>query len=442
MGRHVGRRVRVALFGILAVSLGAMGLAACGGAQATSSTSDTTLHSQRETSATSVPVRLAVTPAAQGDVPEAVSSNNAFSLDFFRAVRAQDENLVCSPYSLSLALTMTMAGARGQTKEEMKQTLRVSLPYYRLNAAMNALDRNLSGDTAFTCANSVWGQAGRAFKQPFVNLVARYYGAQLSLLDMDEDYVDACKTINAWVNERTDDRITDLMDPSDKPETKLLMMLVNAVHFKSDWLGRFWPGATEPEPFYLLDGRQAAVPMMHRLGEYRFIKAERMQAVELPYEGERFAMVILMPGEGRFEDFAGQADAGEVEHIVDGLGAGRLDLRVPSFEITSTPRITEALQTMGMTTAFTAAADLTGIADPVPGWPPWLISDVEQKAFIKVDEQGTEAAAATGVTTAAAGTTTTAGPPVKMTIDHPFVYLIRDTRSGAIVFIGQVIDPR
>jgi serpin B len=259
---------------------------------------------------------------------------------------------------------------------------------------------------------------------------------------MDGDYARACKIINAWVSDKTDGRITGLMSPDDKPKTPLLMMLVNAVHFKAKWLDPFWDSATQAEPFFLLDGSKTDVPMMYRQGEYWFVKTDELQVVELPYEDERFAMVILMPGQGGFEGFAGQADQKELDNILSGLEPGTLDLRVPSFEITSTPPVKDALQAMGMVTAFNAkAADFTGIADLLPGWPTWYISDVVQKAFIKVDEQGTEAAAATGVTGAAGAETTTTLPPVEMTIDHPFVYLIRDTQSGAILFIGQVVDP-
>jgi serpin B len=259
---------------------------------------------------------------------------------------------------------------------------------------------------------------------------------------MDGDYAGACKAINDWVSERTNGRISGLMDPGDKPADKLLMMLVDAVHFKADWLHPFSPETTQAQPFYLLDASKVNVPTMSRIGEYRFLKTKELQAVELPYKGERFAMVIVMPAEGGFEEFAGMMDPQKLEGVVSGLEPGRLHLWLPSFEITSAPKVTEALQAMGMTTAFTAAADLTGIADPEPGWPPWLISGVRQKAFIKIDERGTEAAAASGVTSMPAGTTTTAGPPLELRIDHPFTYLIRDTRSGATLFIGEVVDPR
>ena len=153
-------------------------------------------------------------------------------------------------------------------------------------------------------------------------------------------------------------------------------------------------------------------------------------------------MVILMPGQDSFEGFAAHLEQKKLDGILSGLGSGKLDLRVPSFEITSTPAVKDALQAMGMNIALDPlAADFTGIADLLPGWPTWCISDVKQKAFVAVDEYGTEAAAATGVTVAPGADSTTTLPPMEMTIDHPFIYLIRDLQTGTILFIGQVVDP-
>jgi serpin B len=390
----------------------------------------------------SLPARVAPMQASEADLAKVAASNNAFSLDLFKSVRTKDGNLVCSPYSASLALSMTMAGAKGKTQDEMRQVLHFALPDDRLHEAVNDLDKTLALGDSFTCANSIWGQTGRNFKQPFVDLVGHYYGASLRLLDMDGDYAGACQTINDWVSDKTNGRITDLMNPEDMPDTPLLMMLVNAVHFKARWLHPFWDRSTQAKPFFLLDGGKTEVPMMWCRGEYRFVKTDGLQVVELPYEGELFSMVILMPQEGGFEGFAGQPSADTLNGILSELEPGRLDLRVPSFEITSAPPVKDGLQALGMKTAFDgAAADFTGIADLLPGWPTWYISDVVQKAFIKVDEQGTEAAAATGVTVAAGAETTSTLPPPEITIDHPFVYLIRDMQSGAIVFIGQVVNP-
>jgi serpin B len=434
MGGHGLLRTTITVpVGIALAVCAALSFPACGDQPGTSTTIDQETASQVESS---VPARLAVTEAGQADVAEVAASNNAFSLDLLKAVRSESENLVCSPYSVSLALAMTMAGGRGQTQEEMKQTLQTSLPYYSLNRALNALDQDLTGSGSFNCANSIWGQSGRTFKRPFLDLLAQYYGASPRLIDLDEDYAGACKLINDWVSSKTNGRITDLMNPDDPPPIPRLMMLVNAVHFKAQWLDPFSPGATQKQPFFLLDDRGTIqVPMMWRISEYRFLQTKELQAVELPYEGDRFAMVVIMPEKGGFEEFAARLDKQELDDILAGLEGGRLDLRMPSFGVSSTPSVKEALQAMGMTTAFTSDADFSGIADG-----DWWITDVAQRAFIEVDEYGTEAAAASGVTMAGASSTTTVPPP-EMTIDHPFVYLIYDTQTGAILFIGQMVDP-
>lgn len=434
MGRHGSMRTTIAVPVCIALAVCvALSVAACGGQPGPSTRIEQTAVLQEESS---VAARLAVTQAGRADVPEVAASNNAFSLDLFRAVRLESENLVCSPYSVSLALAMTMAGARGQTQQEMKQTLMVSLPYSRLNGAFNALDQNLTQVGGFNCANSIWGQSGRPFERPFLDVLAQYYAAPLRLVDLDKDYAGACRLINDWVSSKTNGRITDLMNPDDPPPTPRLMMLVNAVHFKAQWLDPFSPGATQKRPFSLLDDRGTVqVPMMWRISEYRFLQTNELQAVELPYKGDRFAMVVIMPRTGGFEEFAAHVDWQGLDSILASLKGGRLDLRIPSFGVRSTPGMTEALKAMGMKTAFTSGADFSGIAEG-----DWWIADVAQKAFIEVDEHGTEAAAASGVTMAGASSTTTVPPP-EMTIDHPFVYLIRDVQSGTILFIGQVVDP-
>ena len=213
-----------------------------------------------------MPVRLAVTQADRTDVAEAAASNNAFSLDLFKALRSGTDNLVCSPYSVSLALAMTMAGATGQTQDEMKQTLQMSLPRYRLDRALNALDQDLTGRGSFQCANSIWGQTGTLLKQPFLELLAQYYGAPLRQVDLNKDYAGACEVVNDWVSRETNGRITDLLSPDDPPPTPRLMVLANAVHFKANWADKFWPQATREQPFFLLDGKATVtVPMMKQL---------------------------------------------------------------------------------------------------------------------------------------------------------------------------------
>jgi serpin B len=443
MGRRYSSHGAVAVAvvaGLCALTLVAVvSLSACGTEPAASTTSSPPAAA----TALSLPDRISATGTIDPGIAEVAASDNAFSLALFQAVRTSGENLVCSPYSAATILTLTMAGARGQTQEEMRQALRITLPYYKLHGAVNVLDQSLTAGGQFTSANGIWAQEGRVIKQPFANVAGHYYGATIDVYDMEGDYAGLCRIVNEWVSEKTGGRITDLMDPGDKPDVPyFLMMLVNAVHFKADWADPFWTGSgTQDRPFALLDGTNVNVPTMRNESSFRYTKTDELEAVELPFEGGRFAMTILMPAEDAFEDFAANTGGAALQDLVSGLDDGQVDLSMPRFEITSTPPMTDGLKKLGMEMPFTQVADFTGIADLVDNLP-WYITDVEQKAFITVNERGAEAAAATGVTVAAAGSTTTAAPPVEIKIDHPFIYLIRDTRTGAIIFIGQVVDPR
>jgi serpin B len=472
MGRHSFTRARAAASTLVSMSRPGVALAAVGlvtvvlaaavlaavflggcGTQAVGSATSSSISSTApsSTSSTSPPTSAQTDPSlparldaevSGGDLAAVVTSNNEFSLAVFQAARKGDQNLVCSPYSLSTALSMTMAGAKGRTQEEMKQVMRFTLPYDRLYPAINALDQSLTGAESFTSANGLWAQAGRTIKQPFVDITGHYYDAALHVYDMDHDYAGVCKIINQWASDKTAGRIKDLMDPADKPDTPLLMMLVNAVHFKADWADPFSSLATQPRPFTRLDGSQTDVQMMAHKTYYAYLKTYDFQAIQLPYEDPRYSMVVLMPAEGTFEEFAAHLDAQTVDDTIGRLQRGKVLLGFPRFEIASKPQIKTALQSLGMITAFSAEnADFSGIADPLPTYPNDYITDVVQKAFITVNEQGTEAAAVTGVT-GAAGAAPTTESYVEMTIDHPFVYLIRDAQNGAILFVGQVVDPQ
>ncbi len=432
MGRHM-------LVRAVATVLGAALLAGCGTQAVGTGGAGSTSPPVAVQADPSVPARLADTGASEDDISAVAAADNDFSWALFQAVREKSQNLVCSPYSVLTGLSMTMAGAQGKTQEQMKQVLGVALAYDRLHPAVSALDRSLTGGGSFSSANGLWAQTGRQIKQPFVDTAGRYYGAALHVYDMDRDYAGLCRTINAWVSDKTAGRIQGLMDPADKPDVALLLMLVNAVHFKDDWEQPFSVWSTRPEPFVRVDGTSTDVQMMWNMASYSYLKAAEVRAVMMPYVDARFSMVVLMPSTGTFEDFVTGLDGQAMAGIIDQMKRGRVSLRLPQFEIDSKPAVKQALQSLGMTTAFTPDADFSAIADPPPG-NTWMITDVVQKAFITVNEKGTEAAAATGTTVAAAGTTTEA-PFVEMTFDHPFVYLIRDSITGAILFIGQVVSP-
>jgi serpin B len=378
------------------------------------------------------------------DLADLVSGNSGFAFDLYHAIKEGDENLFYSPYSISLALAMTYAGARGETERQMGDTLHFTLPQGRLHPAFNGLDLELAqrGEGAegrdgegfrLNIANSIWGQEGYEFLPEFLDTLAENYGAGLQLLDFARDPEASRVIINDWVSEQTEGRIEDLL-PQGIIDTVTRLVLTNAIYFNAAWGTPFSPDLTEDGTFYLLDGGQATVPMMRQTMSYGYAEGAGYQAVELPYDGRELAMVVLLPQAGEFETFEGSLDAGRMDAILEDLGYREVALTMPKFEVEADFSLAEALAAMGMPDAFSAAADFSGM----DGTHELFIKDVVHKAFVSVDEAGTEAAAATAVVMVEKGM---AEPPVEVTVDRPFIFLIRDIQTGAILFIGRVVNP-
>ena len=390
--------------------------------------------------------------ATKPDVPDAdltalVGGNQAFAFDLYRALSQEEGNLFCSPYSISLALAMAYGGARGRTEQEMADTLHFTLPQQRLHPAFNGLDLELASrgeeaegkdDAGFrlNIVNAIWGQEDYAFLEEFLDVLAENYGAGLRLLDFRKASEAARVKINDWVEEQTEGRIEELI-PQGGVDTTTVMVLTNAIYFNAAWEEPFGDSATRDEPFYLLDGGSVSVPMMHQTEKFGYTAGRGYQAVELLYDGWELSMVILLPDEGGFESFERSLTAEMVNQAVESLDWRKLALAMPKFEFDSDFSLSEALQTLGMPTAFSSAADFSGMT----GGRDLFISDVIHRAFVSVDEEGTEAAAAT-----VAVIPTTAAPieeeePLELTIDRPFVFLIRDIQTGTVLFVGRVLNP-
>lgn len=396
-------------------------------------------------------VRADVARVTQPDVPapdmtELVRGNTAFAFDLYRALREKEEgNFFYSPFSISIALAMAWAGARGKTERQMAETLHFTLPPDRLHAAFNALDLELArrGQGAkgkdekrfrLHIFNALWGQKGYRFLPEFLETLARHYDAGLRLLDFASDPEGARKTINDWVSEQTEGRIRDLIPPG-AIDTLTRLVLTNAIYFNAAWANPFDPAETRDGAFHLLDGSQVTVPMMRQTAGYRYAAGDGFQAVELPYDGRELAMVILLPDADRFEEFERSLDAGRLEEILSGLADQEVTLTMPRFRVESDFSLKDTLTAMGMPVAFEPGrADFSGMN----GRRDLYISAVLHKAFVAVDENGTEAAAATAVIFKEAGAPM---QPVEVTVDHPFIFLIRDLQTGAILFIGRVVNP-
>ncbi len=388
--------------------------------------------------------RVAAPDVADADLAELVRGNAAFALALYHVLRQGDDNLFYSPYSISVALAMTYAGARGETEEQMADALHYTLAQERLHAAFNALDLALAsrGEGAvgkdgegfrLHVANAIWGQQDYTFLDAYLDVLALNYGAGLRLVDFVNAPEEARVTINEWVSEQTEGKIEDLI-PEGAIHGLTRLVLTNAIYFNAAWSEPFEEKRTEDAPFYLLDGSQVTVRMMNQVERLGYAAGQGYQAVELPYDGHELSMVILVPEKGQFAAFEEGLDAERVESILQDLSYGQVALGLPKFEVESSFSLVEALSALGMPVAFTERADFSGMT----GNHELMIGEVVHKAFVSVDEAGTEAAAATAVMMEL-----TAAPaePVEVTVDRPFIFAIRDIQTGALLFVGRVVDP-
>jgi len=382
---------------------------------------------------------------AASDLADVVNGNSAFTFDLYQALGEGNGNLFYSPYSISLALAMTYAGARGETAQQMADTLHFILSQDRLHPAFNGLDLELARRSEgppgqegegfqLHIANSLWGQIGYVFLSEYLDALAENYGAGLRLLDFANAPEESRVTINDWVSEQTEDRIKDLI-PKGLIDTMTRLVLTNAIYFNAAWSHPFEERLTRDGAFHLLDGSEVTLPMMQQTEFFGYAEGEGYQAVELPYDGHELSMVILLPETGGVEAFEGSLDAERVDAIVKGLAHRRVALTVPRFEFESSFSLKNTLAAMGMPVAFSGSADLSGMT----GNRDLFIAEVIHKAFVSVDEAGTEAAAATAVIVPSAAMPE---EPVEVTADRPFVFLIRDIETGTILFVGRIVNPR
>ena len=373
-----------------------------------------------------------------------VEGNTAFAVDLYQQLREEDDgNLFFSPHSISLALAMTYAGARGETAEQMAQTLHFPFPQETLHPTFNALDLALQPDPtneetfALHIANSLWGERTYAFLDAFLEELARNYGAGLNLMDFMGDPDGARQAINDWVSDQTNEKIQNLLAPGViTPMTRLV--LANAIYFNAQWLYPFNPEATRDQPFTLLDGSQVNAPMMF-WGEAQslpYTQGDTYQAVALPYKGGEAEMIVLLPDAGEFTAFEAALTAAQLAEIVAKLDHTRVNVRLPRFSYSSEFSLADTLAALGMPAAMIAGqADFSGM----DGTRELYIGAVIHKAFVAVDEAGTEAAAATAVVMLERAMAP--NEHIEFLVDRPFLYLIRETETGAVLFLGRVVNP-
>jgi len=365
------------------------------------------------------------------------AGNTTFALDLYQQLRSQEGNLFFSPYSISTALAMTYAGARGDTEAQMTQTLHFDLGQDELHPAFAALEAHFAqiqakGDIAMYVANSLWPQVGYLFLPAFLEMCQRFYGVQITPVNYAGDSQGARQLINAWVEEKTRDKIKELLKPRHVASWTTLI-LVNAIYFKGNWASQFDKQATRDGRFYRTTLDPVKAPMMEQKARFGYLEADGLQVLELPYVGGDLSMIMLLPG-----DKAG-LPALEDSLTVDNLALWTQHLRrmevqvfLPRFKLTGEFDLSKTLIAMGMIDAF-GPADFSGMT----GQRDLFISAVVHKAFVDVNEEGTEAAAATAVVMGRSAPM----PPPLFRADHPFFFLIRENSTGSVLFLGRVVDP-
>jgi serine protease inhibitor len=372
-------------------------------------------------------------------------SSNAFGLDLYRRIRAKPGNLAVSPASITSALTMTWGGAKGQTAEQMKRALRLEGSQAEVLAASGKLAAALqdpSRPVILRIANRLFGEKTYRFETAYLEATRAAYGAQLEAVDFRTASEKARVGINGWVEEKTEKRIINLIPPRGVDDQTRLV-LVNAIYFLGDWATPFDREGTQEAAFFVEKGQSKNVPTMNKVASFRFSDVQGVKAVELPYRGGQTSMLVLLPAEvDGLEALETSLEGKQVDAIVASLKERYVRVSLPRFEV-SAPEplfLGAELADLGMTDAFDCdSADFTGIAKPQSPADRLFLAEVFHKAYVRVDEKGTEAAGATAMMIEGYGRAP--DKLVELKADHPFLFLIRDNASGLVLFIGRVADP-
>jgi serpin B len=374
------------------------------------------------------------------DTHSLVEGNSRFALELYAKLREAKGNIFCSPFSISSALAMTSLGARGKTAAQMSDVLHLPAA---APAEFSAILGQLNGGTdkrgyQLNVANALWGQKGYGFRDEFLRTAKAHYGAGLNEMDFAADAEAARKTINGWVEKETRDKIKDLLAPGTiMADTRLV--LTNAIYFKGDWADQFNKKATFDEPFFAGGDKSAKVPMMHRTGHYTFFQNDDLQMLSAPYKGKELSMLFLLPRKkDGLADLESAATPDNVPKWIAKLYGTDVIVTLPKFKMTAEFKLVPTLRSMGMTEPFGPTADFSGMSEKEG----LLISDVIHKAFVEVNEEGAEAAAATGVVMRPTAMPQGGPKPIPVfRADPPFLFLSRDNRNGSILFVGRVANP-
>lgn len=375
------------------------------------------------------------------DQAAVVEGNNAFAVRLYGQLRKQDGNLFFSPQSISTAFAMAYAGARGSTASEMANTLHFTLPPDRLHPAMGALLTNLNAvhqGYQLHVADALWAEKDYTFLEDFLKLTASNYGAGFNRVDFKGAPESVRSTINQWVEQKTENKIKDLLPPG-AVNSATRLVLTNAIYFKGDWQTQFDKAATKDEDFHLSPAQTIKAPLMHLKGRFNYFSGGMFQVLDIPYKSRELSMIVFLPNDVAGPPALEQSlTAANLQKWLSQLRpVPKVILTLPKFKMTQQFELAGTLGAMGMAQAFQQGrADFSGMTGNRDLW----ISAAIHKAFIDVNEEGTEAAAATGIVMRSMAMQREQ-PPIVFRADHPFVFLIRDNLSGSILFMGRVTDP-
>jgi len=357
-----------------------------------------------------------------------------FGIALYRRIGAEPGNIFLSPASISMALGMVHAGAEGETAAEMARALRY--PAAGAHEGMADLLERLPIEAEgrrVSIANALWVQRDFSLKPDYLDRVRRHYGGGARPVDFVAAPAEAIATVNRWAEERTAGRIKTILQPENITD-RTRLVLTNAVYFKADWLLPFHASQTRPRPFRPSGGGTVTVPMMRQRIMLKLLETPAFEAVEMPYKGEELSMLIFLPKEGEgLKGFEQTLEAEALDGWIDRLRSSEradLELVVPKLELDTRASLVPQLQALGIRRAFTQQAELQGIADGR-----LYLSDVLHQTWLRIDEKGTEAAAVT------AGLAEIVSMPRRFHVDRPFFFVIRDNRSGTLLFLGRIEQP-
>lgn len=381
--------------------------------------------------------------AADGNnIKEAVAGNTDFAFDLYGKLKDSKpkENLFFSPYSISTALAMTYAGARGDTEKQMVKALNFTLPGESLHNAFGTLQNQLiqedkSRSYELLTANALWGQKGKPILKEFLDLNKNYYGADFRLLDFRNETEKSRQIINSWIEDKTKEKIEELI-PQGGIDQLTVLVLTNAIYFKGEWQIKFEEKDTEQADFLVSDRDNIKVNMMHAKEDFKYYEDEKLQTVELPYKSDELSMVVILPRVIKgIEEIEDELTTEYLGGLLSEMKAMKIDMYLPKFRITwGSFSLNDTLIALGMPDAFDEMkADFSGMNGTGGIW----IDNVFHKAFIEVNEEGAEATSATGVVMTRSNHF---GTPV-FRADHPFIFIIKDNHSGSILFMGRLMNP-